>query len=111
MARRAAQRVEETPEDEVQTQGLDEQAQQGQSRTGQITEGELELARTLAKRMGWTPKEDWRRDPDKWQDAPDFLERTTSEVETLKERNRALEESKKRTAQAAADAIEEANRR
>jgi hypothetical protein len=53
--------------------------------------------------MGWTPKEDWKRDPAKWVDAPAFLEQTPRELEALKERNR-------RTAQAAADAIEDQRR-
>src|SRR5258706_15243845 len=84
---------------------LDENQEQEQSyRTGQVSEGELDLARSVAKRMGWTPKEDWKRDPAKWVDAPDFLEQTPRELESLKERNR-------RTAQAASDAIEETQRR
>src|SRR5258706_3104612 len=84
---------------------LDENQEQEQSyRTGQVSEGELDLARSVAKRMGWTPKEDWKRDPTKWVDAPDFLEQTPRELESLKERNR-------RTAQAASDAIEETQRR
>lgn len=91
-------------QDDTNTQALDEASQEGQTlRTGQVSEGELDLARSVAKRMGWTPKEDWKRDPSKWVDAPDFLENTPRELDTLKERNR-------RTAQAAADAIEDSRR-
>ncbi len=108
MARRAAQRIEEhqTEGENLQdTQALDEAGQQEQStRTGQVGEDELALARSVAKRMGWTPREEWKRDPDKWVDADQFLEQTPQEMESLKERNR-------RTAQAAADAIEDAQRR
>ena len=99
MARRAAQRAE----DETL---VDEHDPEGQSsRTGVITEDEhaLELSRSVAKRMGWTPREDWKRDPAKWVDAPDFLEQTPRELESLKERL-------KRTGQAAEAAMAEAQR-
>ena len=72
-------------------------------RTGQVSEGELDLARSVAKRMGWTPKEEWKRDPAKWVDAPDFLENTPRELELAKDRLR-------RTAQATEAAIEEVRR-
>jgi hypothetical protein len=99
MARRAAQRAQ----DETL---VDEHEDEGQSsRTGVITEDEhaLELSRSVAKRMGWTPREDWKRDPAKWVDAPDFLEQTPRELESLKERL-------KRTGQAAEAAMAEAQR-
>lgn len=73
-------------------------------RSGSVVEGELELARSVAKRMGWTPKEDWKRDPAKWRDAPEYLEQTPKELDSLKERLR-------RTSQAAADAVEDERRR
>src|SRR5258706_1735262 len=84
---------------------LEKNQEQEQSyRPCKVSEGELALARSVPKRMGWTPKENWKRDPAKWVDAPDFLEQTPRELESLKERNR-------RTAQAASDAIEETQRR
>jgi hypothetical protein len=93
----------EAPETDDQ-KPLDSQANTVEGyRTGQVPEGELELARSVAKRMGWTPREEWKRDPAKWVDAPAFLEQTPRELEALKERNR-------RTAQAAADAIEDQRR-
>jgi hypothetical protein len=58
---------------------------------------ELEVARRVAKRMGWVPKEEWTRDPAKWTDAPEFLERTPTELATVKDRlhrvSRTVEES------------------
>lgn len=65
-------------------------------------EAELELARTVAKRMGWAPKEEWTRDPAKWVDAPEFLESTP----------RALKEAQERARRAsqAAEAVIEAER-
>ncbi len=105
---RPARKVEDPHiegEEAENTQPLDEASQEGQSlRTGQVDEAELAVARSVAKRMGWTSKEDWKRDPAKWVDAPDFLERTPQELDSLKERNR-------RTAQAAAAAVEDAQRR
>src|SRR6185503_9815669 len=104
---RGAQGRRPQPVDEAEVEVLeppiDEQAEQAQFRSGQVPEGELELARSVAKRMGWTPQEEWKRDPARWVDAPAFLENTPRELESLKERNR-------RTAQAAADAIEDQRR-
>lgn len=90
---------------------LDETQDQEQTyRTGQVSEGDLDLMRRVASPLGWTPKEQWQRDPAKWEDADKFLERTATEVQALKERNRELQERTKRTAQAAADAIEDQRR-
>lgn len=59
------------------------------ARTGQVVpEGELELARSVARRLGWVPQEEWKRDPTKWADADRFLEDTPRQIETLKERLR-----------------------
>lgn len=103
---RAARALVEPENDETLEKPLDTEAGAVEGyRTGQVAEDdpELQLARSVAKRMGWTPQEDWKRDPSKWVDAPTFLEQTPRELETLKERNR-------RTAQAAADAIEDQRR-
>lgn len=82
--------------------GVDED---GQSHKSGIVapEGELELSRSVARRMGWVPQEEWKRDPSKWVDAPDFLERTPAELAAAKDRLR-------RTGQAAEAALEEAKR-
>lgn len=96
MARRAqAQLIQEEAVDE--NQDLDQHSKSG------LVEDEIEVSRKVAKRLGWTPKEEWTRDPDKWVDAPDFLDRTPREMETLKERL-------KRTGQATDAALEEARR-
>jgi hypothetical protein len=73
------------------------------SRSGLVSEAEIEVARSVAKRMGWTPKEEWKRDPAKWRDAPEFLENTPNEIQSLKERQR-------RSAQAVESAMEETRR-
>jgi hypothetical protein len=96
--------AEKPPEDETDNEALDTSGETvSEYRSGSV-EAELEVARSVAKRMGWTPKEDWKRDPARWVDAPEFLEKTPTELDTLKERLR-------RTSQAAADAIEEERRR
>ncbi len=101
---RAARKAVEPAEEQINNEPLDNDTEAvSDYRTG-VVEGELELARSVAKRMGWTPKEDWKRDPTKWRDAPEFLENTPKELDALKERNR-------RTAQAAEAAIEDAQRR
>lgn len=108
MARSAALKSRPAPEAENASEdALDNAADTvAEYRDGSVSEGdpELELARSVAKRMGWTPKEDWKRDPAKWVDAPQYLENTPRELDTLKERLR-------RTSQAAADAIEDERRR
>lgn len=71
-------------------------------RTGPV--GEDDFLISLARKAKWVPKEEWKRDPDKWTDHRTYLERLPAELETLQERNR-------RTAQAAADAIEDERRR
>ncbi len=95
----------------VTNDALDETQDQEQTYwTGQVSEGDLDLMRRVASPLGWTTKEEWKRDPAKWEDADKFLERTATEVQALKERNRELQERTKRTAQAAADAIEDQRR-
>ncbi len=103
---RPARRVEEPQiegHDDANTQVLDEASQEGQSlRTGQVAQGD-EFIQTLARKAGWTPKEEWKRDPTRWVDERTYLEHLPDELDSLKERN-------KRTAQAAADAIEDSRR-
>lgn len=104
---RPARKVEDPNiegQDDTDTQALDEASQEGQStRTGQVGEADDDFISALAKRAGHTSKEEWKRDPAKWVDERTYLERLPEEVKTLQERNR-------RTAQAAADAIEDSRR-
>jgi len=86
--------VDEPVDDNLETEHL----------TGEVGEAELQIARAVAKRMGWAPKEEWTRDPAKWQDAPQFLENTPKVIDRLKE-------TADRSARAAAEAIEEDRRR
>lgn len=100
MARRRA----ETAVIEEDDDAIDAGGEQGQASPEPASEGELEIARKVAKRLGWTPKEEWTRDPDKWRDADEFLDNTPREIDSLRERLR-------RAGQAAEDAIEEGRRR
>lgn len=87
------------------TETVDEAHDEGQAlQTGPVEDAELELSRKVAKRLGWKSPEDWDRLPENFVDAPEYLENTPREIETLKERL-------KRTGQAAADALEEERRR
>jgi hypothetical protein len=53
---------------------------------GQASEGELELARTVASRAGWVPLDKWTRRPEDWIDADVYLERMPRELERARER-------------------------
>lgn len=83
---------------------LDEAEENRQSSETQVSEGELEMARNVAKRMGWTPKEAWKGDATRWRDAPEYLEETPRHLEEMRERA-------KRAAQAAEAAFEDDRRR
>lgn len=103
-ARKPADEPQIEGEDDANTQPLDEASPQEQSlRTGQVSQGDDDFVAALARRAGHLPKEEWKRDPNKWVDAKTYLERLPDELDSLKERNR-------RTAQAAADAIEDQRR-
>lgn len=73
-------------------------------RSGEVAQGDDPFIEQLARRAKWTPKEEWKRDPDKWVDAKTYLERLPDELETVKDRL-------KRTAQAADAVIEDERRR
>lgn len=95
-----AKRAEvEAPEEETLDQ-VSEPTDNGPS------EAELQVARAVAKKMGWTDQEDWvaaGRKPEKWVDAPDYLEETPQVI-------KRLQEQRDRAAAAAAEAIEEDRR-
>ena len=75
------------------------------ARTGLIPADEEAIAERVAKRLGWKSREEWgERAPANWMPASQFLERTPTEIETLKDRL-------KRTGQAAEAAIEDARKR
>lgn len=101
---RAARRPPEPQieaEEGQETQIVDE-ASQVEHRSGQVAQGD-EFISALARKAGWTPKEEWKRDPARWVDERTYLEHLPDELDLLKERNR-------RTAQAAADLAEETRR-
>lgn len=71
----------------------------------------------LATEMGWTPKDKWRGDPDKWRPAADFLKRTvdvnrslSTEVKTIKATVETMARtSAKLTERAVTEALEKAH--
>lgn len=93
-----AKRIDPVSEDEPDEQ-LD-QAQETDTLTGAIPEGVREVLRPIVSKMGWAPKEEWKRDPAEWRDELQFLEQTPEVIAKLKE-------SGDRQARAAAAAIEE----
>jgi len=56
----------------------------------QNTETELNEAELKASEQGWTPKEQWNGDPDRWVGADEFLERGEKHNGILRERNEKL---------------------
>lgn len=49
-----------------------------------------EVFQAVARTMGWAPKEEWKRDPSKWQDAQSFLAGRKDTIDSLKARVRAV---------------------
>ncbi len=94
------------PPAEAAAASVDDAAAIGQdARTGLIPADEEAIAERVAKRLGWKSREEWGdRAPANWMPASQFLERTPTEIENLKDRL-------KRTGQAAETAIEDARKR
>lgn len=85
----------------------------------QGAEDPADLLASVASEMGWSPKEKWKGDPDKWRDAASFLKNTPSVLKNTREqaerasrvaseaiqrqRTRAIEEAEARIAEAAAN--------
>lgn len=55
----------------------------GEGETGQ-QDDEVVKVEEKARKMGWTPKEEFKGDPDKWRDAASFVERGETMVPILK---------------------------
>lgn len=55
---------------------------------------------TFASRMGWTPKDQWRGDPDKWKPVDQFMEDTVSINQTLNRKLKNIERDTRRIIQA-----------
>lgn len=92
------------PEEQAPVDNARQVEQSGQR--GQVADGEnpeTEVARRVARKMGWVPKEEWTRNPESWTDAPEFLEYTPKRLEALQERQR-------RMGQVAEDQAEQARR-
>lgn len=52
---------------------------------GEVTDEERRAIESYARRLGWKPKEEFRGDPDKWRDAPEFVRYGESELPVLRE--------------------------
>ena len=93
-AKRADPVVEAEPDEQL------DQSTETDTLSGAIPEGVREILRPIVSKMGWAPKEDWKRDPAEWRDELQFLEQTPEVITRLKEQG-------ERQARAAAAAIEE----
>jgi len=51
-----------------------------------------ETAETKAKAMGWSPKDEFRGDPDRWVDAETYVRRGEEFIPFLRANNKKLEE-------------------
>lgn len=99
-------------------EAIDNGGQSSQSVTTQEDEAspELVVSRTVARRMGWVPKEEWKRDPAKWVEADQYLENTPTEIAALKDDRRRMgnvaeamaEEARQRGIREAEDRLKQA---
>lgn len=62
----------------------------------------------LAAEMGWSPKDQWRGDPDQWKDAKTFLKTTVEINRTLSKDVRELKQTTTRMAKTSAAIMEKA---
>jgi hypothetical protein len=65
-------------------------------------------AESLAAELGWSPKDQWRGDPEEWRDAKSFLRTTVDVNKSLRRDLRATREASERAARAAASITERA---
>lgn len=65
---------------EVADQSVTQAAIQEAENQAPVERDEVEgkILSTLARKQGWSPKEDWKGDPDKWVDAEQFLDNTAA---------------------------------
>ena len=61
---------------------------------------------TLAEEMGWSPKDKWRGDPDKWKPAKDFVKSTVDVNRSLSKDVRELRENTERVLKAQSKIID-----
>jgi hypothetical protein len=77
---------------------------------------ELEVSRSVARKTGWVPLDEWKRDPAKWEDAPAFLERLPDRMNRMRATREAtaatieatMAEIRERERQAAESHLEQA---
>lgn len=103
--RTKVEEAQDLGENEDLTQGLDEAGRDDalSSQAHAVDDAELELSRKVARRLGWVPKEEWKRNPERWVEATDFLESHAQKLSELKDQS-------ERSNRAAAAAIDETRR-
>lgn len=74
-------------------------------------EVESKILATLARKQGWSPKEDWKGDPDKWVDAEQFLDNTAAINKALRKQVKDHANQIEGVNRAAQKAIETARQR
>ncbi len=74
-------------------------------------EVEGKILSTLARKQGWSPKEDWKGDPDKWVDAEQFLDNTAAINKALRKQVKDHANQIEGVNRAAQKAIETARQR
>lgn len=72
---------------------MTEAATEDKTNTETKTDGDLGTIEERAQRMGWTPKEKFRGDPDRWVDAATFVKNGEESLPILRERLRKLEQT------------------
>jgi hypothetical protein len=84
--------------DDIETDPIDDAASAADLVDQDAAEGgdKPDPVARVAKKMGWSPKDKWKGDPDKWVDAETFLDKTPGLIKNLQERvdrnNRATRE-------------------
>lgn len=60
------------------------------TRTGEISEAEYDLHKTVARKMGWVDKDEWHGKEENWTPADEYLTKVPEEVQKLKETKRRI---------------------
>jgi len=102
-----AKNSEPDPDDPDEAGGVDGQG--GQRQGGARRQGPV-VDEALARQLGWVPKEEWTRDPDKYQDLDSFIADIPAKAVKYRQTNLSLREQMRRQAEAAARGFEEQTR-
>lgn len=87
--------------EEIKSAQADDVKKDDQKVEAETKQTEVADHETKAREMGWTPKEEFKGDPDKWVDAKDWVERAPlydnkqnpfyGEMKKLRSKSRSLE--------------------